>query len=163
MFCNIATKRVEKLCYAFYHPRVKPVSQQTRLLQVAWILSWIKLRGSHEIQWYTVCSLLSTSTFRNLRQIQVLTWVRTMLLVYPRNFMHHLTKSVYTDIFAIAKPCHTYDTNKWPLSGELFWEKLKAQQLTEGSRLACDEVNIFFSVRIKCDYYVPVFLLLGLQ
>ena len=54
MFCNIATKRVEKLCYAFYHPRVKPVSQQTRLLQVAWILSWIKLRGSHEIKWYTV-------------------------------------------------------------------------------------------------------------
>ena len=44
-------KRVEWWCWAFYHPHIKPVLQQIRLLQVAWILTsdWIKLRRSHTI------------------------------------------------------------------------------------------------------------------
>ena len=44
-------KRVEWRCYAFYHPHIKPVLQQIRLLQVAWLLTydWIKLRRSHTI------------------------------------------------------------------------------------------------------------------
>ena len=44
-------KRVEWRCCAFYHPHIKPVLQQIRLLQVAWLLTydWIKLRRSHTI------------------------------------------------------------------------------------------------------------------
>ena len=51
LLCNIAAKRVEKRCCAFYHPRIKPVLQQIRLLQVELTLTfdWIKFRGSHPI------------------------------------------------------------------------------------------------------------------
>ena len=38
MFCNIAAKRVETRCCAFYNLQFKPVLLQIRLLQVAWIL-----------------------------------------------------------------------------------------------------------------------------
>ena len=44
-------KRVVWRCCAFCYPHIKPVLQQIRLLQVAWILTydWIKLRRSHTI------------------------------------------------------------------------------------------------------------------
>ena len=38
MFCNIAAKRVETRCCAFYRLQFKPVLLQIMLLQVAWIL-----------------------------------------------------------------------------------------------------------------------------
>ena len=51
LFCNIAAKQVEKQCCTFRHSTFKPVLQQLRLLQVAWILTcdWIKLQGSHVV------------------------------------------------------------------------------------------------------------------
>ena len=44
-------KRVEWRCCSFYHPHIKPVLQQIRLLQVAWLLTsdWIKSPRSHTI------------------------------------------------------------------------------------------------------------------
>ena len=38
MFCNIAAKRVETRCCAFYRLQFKPVLLQIMLLQIAWIL-----------------------------------------------------------------------------------------------------------------------------
>ena len=70
--CNIAAKRVEKRCWAFYHSSIKPVLQQISLLQVAWILTsnWIKLRGSHAAHgsYVTGCktSLLWTGKAHNM-------------------------------------------------------------------------------------------------
>ena len=51
LLCKIAAKRVEKWCRAFYHPRITPVLQQIKLLQVELILTfdWIKFRGSQAI------------------------------------------------------------------------------------------------------------------
>ena len=62
LFCNIAAKRVEKRCCAFYHPRIKPVLQQIKLLQVERIpaFDWTKLRASHAIHgsYVTCCKIV---------------------------------------------------------------------------------------------------------
>ena len=55
LFCNIATKRVEYRCCAFYQPRSNLSYNKLRSLQVAWTLSsdWMKLCESHAIRGVT--------------------------------------------------------------------------------------------------------------
>ena len=62
---NTAAKRVEKQCCEFYWPTFKPVLQQIRLLQVAWILTsdWTRLRGSHAIDWSDVTCCKTSSSW----------------------------------------------------------------------------------------------------
>ena len=72
LFCNIAAERVEKPCCAFYRPRIKPVLQQIKLLQVTRILAsgWTKLRASHAIHGsYVTCCKTSFSWDGKTRNI----------------------------------------------------------------------------------------------